>query len=66
MVDETSGVFPGIIFVPETLLCDEQQARIACRIRFDFGDGRKSFYEHVFYRLVDGKIAEVDSIVDVP
>lgn len=66
MIDKTSSVFPGIIFVPERLLCDEQKCEIACRIRFDFEDGRDSFYEHVFYRLEGGKIAEVWSMVDFP
>jgi predicted ester cyclase len=66
MIDETSGVFPGIFFVPEMLLCDDEKGEIACRIRFDFENGRKSFFEHVFYQLEGGKIARVWSMINDP
>lgn len=64
MIETTSSPFSGIKFIPERLVVDEEKGEIACRIRFEW-EG-EPFYEHVFYRLEEGKIANVWSIVDLP
>lgn len=64
MIEITSSPFANIKFVPERLVVDSEKSEIACRIRFDWD--KESFYEHVFYKLDDGKIASVWSVVDLP
>jgi predicted ester cyclase len=64
MIGTTSSPFKGIKFVPETVVIDENKGEIACRIRFEWAG--EPFYEHVFYKLEDGKISTVSSIVNLP
>lgn len=69
------AAIPNLHFDVRLLLVDGDQ--IACRIHFECTpqseflglkpNGRSiSFTEHVFYRLHDGKIAEVWSLLDRP
>lgn len=64
---------PDLHYAIETLVVDG--GRVACRIRFDCtpvsfrglpaANGPISFVEHAFYSYVDGRIARIDSIVDM-
>ena len=65
---------PDLYYAIELLVVDGDQ--VACRIRFDCTPmasfrgipptGRPiTFAEHVFYRYVDGRIAEIWSLIDI-
>jgi len=69
------AAIPDLFFHAEIVVADENQ--VACRIRFDCtpeqeflgftpNGKRLSFTEHVFYRFVDHRIAEVWSMIDRP
>lgn len=73
MLEGNYSDIPDLQFHVEWLVAEE--TRLACRLGFDCSpigeflgvkvDGRRiTFHEHAFYALVDGKIAEVWSIID--
>jgi len=69
------AAIPDLHYDIQTLVVDQDQ--VACRLRFDCtpqgeflglkpNGKRVSFTEHVFYKLRDGKIHEVWSLIDRP
>jgi steroid delta-isomerase-like uncharacterized protein len=73
MLEENCRDIPDLYFNVDVVVADE--SRIAARIRFDckpideflgvpVGGRRVVFYEHAFYTLRKGKIAEVLSVID--
>jgi predicted ester cyclase len=73
LVDDVARI-PDLHYAIERLVVDGDQ--VACRIRFDChptgvfhgldaGGRRVTFVEHVFYRFVDGRIAQVWSLLDL-
>lgn len=75
MISRDVAAIPDLDFDIQTLVTDHDQ--VACRIRFDCtpqgeflglkpNGKRITFFEHVFYKLRDGKICEVWSLLDRP
>jgi steroid delta-isomerase-like uncharacterized protein len=73
MIATDIAAIPDLFYVARIIVADDH--RVACRIVFDCtprdtflgftpNGKRLSFAEHVFYRFVDGRIAEVSSLID--
>ena len=73
MLAADTHAIPDLEFVPEIMLADQHV--VSCRLffqctprhtflGFEPTGGQVSFAEHVFYRLENGRIAEVCSVID--